>query len=181
MSIYSTDYPLVWWVKKHLPHRFGQRCRMAGGYTQYQDDRDEHRIWMGEDIELFEFEDGSEEWGPRHCARRPNREWRDALEHRTPECTGQWVTARGGIVCPTCKIWVRKTSESRKALDDSHRGDWAIRHVVRANAWRAVIEAARDGTEPLAFLRLLVAVDPTASFDRDLETAAKEFHVAMRG
>lgn len=175
------EYPLVWWVKKHLPHRHGQRCERIDTRPEDICERLRPEPWQAADPEwrCFEFEDGTREWGPKHCARRPARDWQDELGHRTPECTGEWRIVRGGIACTRCDVWVRRTEDNEKEVDASHRTERAIHRAVKANRWRAVIEAARDGTEPLAFIRALVQASRRLSYDDAFIDAAGEFRVLV--
>lgn len=175
-------YPLVWWVKKHHPHRHGQRCRRTDSrYGEVALGPLTPEPWEASDPtwRLFQFEDGTHEWGPKHCARRPARDWQDSLEHRTPECTGSWYKTRGGITCDGCAVWVRKTEDILREFRDTQRAELGIEQVVQTNHWRAVIQAAQEGVEPLEFARLLVTASRGIEFDESFCDAAEEFDVLV--
>lgn len=163
-TVAEPEYDLVWWQRKALPHRYGQKCRWARSA--------EREDWMPKDHWRFEFEDGTYEWGPRRGARRPNREFRADLEHRNPECTGEWRKGAGGYVCFRCETWVRITPETNAAFASAERMEWDIRYNVQAAEWNELFEKHRQESDEALAARL-VRLDPglawTQGFIRSME------------
>lgn len=146
------EFPLVWWWRKELPHRTGQRCRQTdsrhGGVALR---KLVPEPWEAPDstYRLFEFEDGTREWGPPAGARRPNRPWKDAFEHERDHCTGHWRRIRGGYCCRKCHAYVRDGEEAKAAYEAASRMDMAIHGIVRENKWAEFIAAVAEGMPPL--------------------------------
>lgn len=130
----ANPYPLVWWLKKALPHRHGQACKEAAYFQLPEDEIDKQR-WMGKDARCFEFSDGTLEWGPKRGARYPNREWKDTFEHRDPDCVGEWVHAAGGYACPKCEQWVRRNDTTRLEFDRLTSAVYSLNANVKAAEW----------------------------------------------
>ena len=174
----TDQYPLVWWLKKSLPHRHGQRCKRAD-YSQVYDDRAERRKWMGKDVECFEFDDGQLEWGPKRGARRPNREWSDVLEHKTGECVGVWHHARDGYVCSECGQWVRRNDQTRPVFQASQRMDWSIHNNVKAAGWSTFLSLLAEGLPAQEVAEHLLELCPSLTWDRPFNLALRDAKVMV--
>jgi hypothetical protein len=167
-------YPLVWWLKKALPHRYGQRCcRAINPHGSL--------VWTPEPWEnaepgwrQFEFEDGTKEWGPKRGARYPNADYREDFVHADPDCTGEWVHAARGYACPRCDTWVRRNDQTRPVFERLASAEWQLRHNLKSTLWTAVFEAAERGTPPEEFVPLLLAADPCCEWSPSFILAARD-------
>ena len=166
----ENPYPLVWWLKKELPHRHGQRCRQAGNYER-EDWRPDHRP--------FEFADGTKEWGPKRGARYPNRDWKDTFEHRDPDCVGEWVHASGGYACPRCNQWVRRNDVTKPEFDRLASAVYSLNANVKAAEWSGLFAMLPERKLERFLLRLL-KLQSSLTFDRAFNLAVADAGLSLK-
>lgn len=128
---------------------------------------------------LFQFEDGSYEYGPKKGARRPDREFSDRMEHANPDCVGQWRCMHGGWSCPKCDVWVRRSEGNDLQGQQEDVAGWALDAAMKSQDWVALFEFAEKGIAPLHLSAWLRKVVPMLEWDRAFNLAVND--VRARG